>query len=380
LPELSTHYPLARPIAPSDGLDRAVDLLRAGRRPILLIGSGAIWSSAWAEIASLAEHLSAPVLTSITGKGIIADGHPLSAGVAGLFGQTGANDLLAAADTILAVGCKLGQLTTFPWRYPRPDQTLIHLDVDPDVISSSAHVALIGDARETLRALLDLVARNPVPDPADWGAAAVAHAQNSWRTYNATLRTEPGTVDPRDVVDAIATIAGPDDVLVCDASLVSGWGAAYFPILHPGRRFMAPRGLAGIGWGGPAALGAQTALGSTGRVFALIGDGAWGYSLAEVETAVRQELPITFVVLNNSTLAWVLYDRRDTGKALSCDFSDANYAAAATAFGATGLRVGPDDDLETAFASVIRTGGARLLDIRSSRHLTPILQPPPEAP
>jgi acetolactate synthase-1/2/3 large subunit len=376
IPALSTEFPLERPVASFDDLERAADLLRTSQRPILLVGSGAIWSAAWDEVAALAERLSAPVLTSITGKGIIADGHPLSAGVAGVFGQTGANELLAAADTIFVIGCKLGQLTTFSWRYPRSDQTLIHLDVDPSAVAPDAKEALIGDARETLGALIDLLPRQPSTQNQNWGPSAVSRARAAWQTYNTTLHTEPGTVDPRDVVESIAAIAGPDDVLVCDASLASGWGAAYFPIRRPGRHFMAPRGLAGLGWGGPAALGAQTVLGSSGRVFALIGDGAWGYSLAEVETAVRRNLPITFLILNNSTLAWVRHDRRATGKTLSCDFSPSNYATAATAFGATALRVGPADDLETALATAIRSDRTSLLDIQSSSNLAPILQPP----
>src|SRR5262249_43079754 len=156
--------------------------------------SGAIWSEAWDEVAALAELLSAPVLTSITGKGIIDDGHPLSAGVAGLFGQTGANDLLAAADTILAIRCKLGQLTTFSWRYPRPDQRLIHLDIDPAAISPDAELALIGDASECLR-MLHLLTPRSGPRESAWGAAALSRAYASWHAHNASLITEPGTVD-----------------------------------------------------------------------------------------------------------------------------------------------------------------------------------------
>src|SRR5262249_52685117 len=97
--ELSTHLPIARPSAPNDELVRAAGLLRTSRRPILLVGSGAIWSSAWGEVQPLAESLNAPVLTSIPGKAIIPAGPPLSAGVPGLFGQPGATALLAAADT-----------------------------------------------------------------------------------------------------------------------------------------------------------------------------------------------------------------------------------------------------------------------------------------
>jgi acetolactate synthase-1/2/3 large subunit len=350
--------------------------LLAAERPIVLAGSGAVWSGAWDAVAAFAERLDAPVLTSITGKGIIADGHPLAAGVAGMFGNTGANDLLAAADAILAVGCKLGQLTTFSWRYPRLGQTLIHLDLDPAGIAPEANLALVGDARETLRALLLAAGSRPAKTRSDWGAAAVAAARRSWQDHNAAQRPEPGTVDPRDAVEAIAMVAGPDDILVCDASLASGWGAAYFPIRRAGRRFMAPRGLAGIGWGGPAAIGAQTAVGPNARVFALIGDGAWGYSLAEVETAIRRHLPVVFVILNNSALAWVLHDRDDPDETLSCHFADADYAAAAAAFGAAALRVGPEDDLEAAFARLLRADRAGLLDVRSSRRLSPILSPP----
>jgi acetolactate synthase-1/2/3 large subunit len=187
---------------------------------------------------------------------------------------------------------------------------------------------------------------------------------------------DPGAVDPRDVVDTIAMMARPEDVLVCDASLASGWGAAFYPIRQPGRRFLAPRGLAGIGWAGPAAIGAQSALGQVARVFALIGDGAWGYSLADVETAVRRELPVVFVILNNHSLAWVQHGRVADGKSLSCEFAETNFAAVADAFGATGIRVGPHDDLEAAFAAALRSGGPGLVEVESSKVLSPILSPP----
>jgi acetolactate synthase-1/2/3 large subunit len=130
--------------------------------------------------------------------------------------------------------------------------------------------------------------------------------------------------------------------------------------------------MAGLGWGGPAAIGAQAAIGHAGRIFALIGDGGWGYSLGEVETAVRCDLPVCYVILNNGALAWVLHDRTG-GNDLSTRFADADYAAAAHAFGATSRRVGPEDDLEAALATLLRAGGTSLLDVRSSVNLTPLL-------
>jgi acetolactate synthase I/II/III large subunit len=341
---------------------------------VLLVGSGAISSGAWDEVAAIADQLGAPVLTSITGKGVIASGHPLSGGVAGVFGQSGANELLAEADTIFAIGSKLGQLTTFSWRFPRSDQQLLQLDIDAEGIDQTAVVALVGDARDTLRALATMLPSGQLES--SWGRLAVARSRESWDAHNARLEPEPGTVDPRGVVDAVNMLTRPQDVLVCDASLSSGWGSAYFDIKTAGRRFFAPRGLAGLGWGGPAALGAQAALGDGGRVFALIGDGAWAYSLGEVESAVRRDLPVIFVILNNGTLGWMRHGFERGGKVLSVDFHASDFAAAARSFGATGLSAGPDDDLEAVFAQAVRLDGPSVIDARSSAVLSPVLPPP----
>lgn len=377
IPEVSSECPPHRPVAAGDALAQAVEQLTTASRPILLVGSGAITSGAWDEVAAVAERVQAPVLTSITGKGIIPSGHPLSGGVAGVFGQTGANDLLAAADTIFAIGTKLGQLTTFSWRFPRADQMLIQLDIDGGGFDQATQVALAGDARESLRALLPLLPASG-GNGSGWGESAVAQARAGWEAYNDNTSIEAGKVDPRGVLDTVNMLSRPGDVLVCDASLSSGWGSAYFDIKQAGRRFLAPRGLAGLGWGGPAAIGAQAALGDSARVFALIGDGAWAYSLGEAESAVRRELGVIFIILNNGTLGWMRHGFERGGKVLSVDFHPSDYAAAARSFGATGLTVGPDDDLEAAFALALRLDGPCVIDAHSSSTMSPVLAPPAE--
>jgi acetolactate synthase-1/2/3 large subunit len=137
--------------------------------------------------------------------------------------------------------------------------------------------------------------------------------------------------------------------------------------------------MAGLGWGGPAALGVQAAVGSVRRVFALVGDGAWGYSLAEMESAVRCDLPVVVVILNNSMLAWVHHGLARSGRFMSSTFGDTDYAGAAEACGALGLRVGPDDDLEAAFARALRSERPSLIDVRSSQDLSPIPPLPEDA-
>lgn len=376
VPELAIACPPYRPVAAPEEIERVAERLRSSRRPVLLVGSGALTSGAWEAVAAVAERLGAPVLTSITGKGIIEDHHPLAGGVVGTFGRTEANEILAAADTVLAIGCKLGQLTTMSWRYPRVDQTLLQLDIDPAAVVGRTEAVLIGDARATLTVLGEVLEG---PGDGGWGRAAVERGRAGWEAYNARIGPEPGVVDPRGVLDAVNMVAGPEDALVCDASLASGWGAAYFSVRRAGRCFFAPRGMAGLGWGGPAAIGVQAALGPNRRVFALIGDGAWGYSLAEMESAVRRELPVVAVILNNGMLAWVHHGLRRNGKIMSAEFAATDYAAAAEACGALGVRVGSDDELEQALARALRAGRPALVDVRSSQDLSPIPPLPEDA-
>jgi acetolactate synthase-1/2/3 large subunit len=368
-----------RPVAPKSDIDRAVDLLTQARRPVLLVGSGAHDSAAWEEIATLAESLDAPVLATITGKGVVPDQHPLAVGVAGIFGQTGANELLGEADLVFAIGTKLGQLTTYSWNMPRTDQTLVQLDIDPGEIGRvfSPAARLVGDARTTLTVLNELLPPESGDrrDP-EWGSVAVNRARRHWLTYNTHMAGEPDMVDPRGVLAAVSNALAPQDVLVCDASLSSGWGAAYFYVQQAGRHFLAPRGMAGLGWGGPAAIGVQAAVGSSARVVCLVGDGAWGYSLTDVESAVRQNLPVVFVVLNNGMLAWVHHSLVQNDKVMSSEFGPSDYAKAGEAFGALGLHVERVIDLDAALRTALDAGRPAVVDVRSSQVLSPVLKPP----
>ncbi|RIK36170.1 MAG: hypothetical protein DCC58_19595 [Chloroflexi bacterium] len=360
-------------------IERAVALLRAAKKPVLLVGSGVHDSAAWDALREVAESLNAPVMSTITGKGAIADTHPLATGVVGIFGNSGANELFGEADVVFAIGTKLGQLTTFSWNMPRPDQTLIHLDADPGEIGRvfKPAVRLEGDARATLEVIGELLPPEPSSAlDAGWGAPAVERARLHWLTYNTRMAAEPGMVDPRGVLAAINTAFTASDVLVCDASLSSGWGAAYFAVQAAGRHFLAPRGMAGLGWGGPAAIGVQAALGDSARVVCLVGDGAWGYSLTDVESAVRQNLPVVFIVLNNGMLAWVHHSLVKNDKVMSSEFAPCDYAKAAEAFGALGVRVQRVAELEGVLQEALAAGKPVVIDVHSSQMLSPVLAPP----
>ena len=163
---------------------------------------------------------------------------------------------------------------------------------------------------------------------------------------------------------------GPGDLLVSDASLANGWAAVYVEQPEPGRRLLSPRGLAGLGFGVPAAIGAAEARPGA-RVFVLVGDGGLAYAVGELATLAERGLPVTVVVLNNSSLGWIRWYRRTTwGRGHEQDdFGAVDFAAVARGFGLTAVRVEHPDDLATALA----LPGPALVDVVTAVWETPHL-------
>ena len=359
-------YPRFRPAPAAAALEEAARLIASAERPLVLAGGGVTFSDASEAVAALAEAHQLPVATTISGKGSIDERSPLAAGVAGTFGTRRAAAALLAADVVLLLGTKLGQLTTFGWQLPSPSQTVIHVDIDGEEIGRTGEVAvgIVADAREAATALsaaltaLDYRGRNWLGAPdGERGAAQTARG---------------GSVAPHLLASALSDALREDDVLVCDASLASGWGAVFAPVRRP-RSFIAPRGLAGIGWGGGGVIGARLAVPPDRRVVLLVGDGAWGYSLSELETAARLGLDITYVVLNNASLAWIQHIEQRREHDEPSIFSDVDFASVAHAMGGEAERFTNLEDFEAQLEVALQTPRPYLLDVVSSVDASPIL-------
>ncbi len=373
-----TQFPRFRMAPDPDVVLEVARLISGAQRPVLVAGGGVLISGAWGVVQRLAEATEMPVVTTITGKGTLTDSHPLSAGVIGALGETRANDLLREADLVLFVGCKVGQLATFTWTLPGPNQTVIQVDVDPEEIGRNYPNALglVGDAKLSLEAFLRCPLLKRRTGREDWGARICEERRADFSSKDSHGST---SLNPAPVVRAISEWMGPEDILACDASLASGWGASCFRVKRPGRTFLAPRGLTGLGWGAPAAIGARLALGDTpARVVCLAGDGGWSYSMQEVETAVRLDLRILFVVLNNSCLAWAKHNqiRFLHGKTISTDFSMVDYAVAARAMGATGVRVSTFQEFQDAITDLEKITEPAVLEVVCDQAATPLLRAP----
>jgi acetolactate synthase-1/2/3 large subunit len=359
-------FPRFRPALAGGDVERISALLSGADRPVLLAGGGVLASGASAALLAFAGTTGIPVATTIMGKGTIDERHELSLGVVGTFGCIRANAALIEADAVLVVGSKLDQLSTIGFRMPRRDQRIAHIDIDGEEIGrvTPVEIGALADAREALIALTEHVAASGFSRHARWFAGLPADPE--------TRVGEGDGVAPDAVVKAISESFPSDATLVSDASLASGWVSRYFPAARAGRSILAPRGLAGIGWSGGAAIGAAAASG--GRVVALAGDGAWGYAMAEVETAARMRLPITYVILNNASYGWVAHTETERKLTELSHLGQADYAAAAAALGARAWRAHSIDEFAQRFGEAMTTDGPTVVEVLSSPTASPTLR------
>jgi len=269
---------------------------------------------------------------------------------------------------------------------------VLQLDIDPAELGRAFPLrgALLGDARPGLRALavalagphpagLDPAGQDPAgqdpaagPDRAPW-RGRIAELTAAWRAErDSECASDAVPIAPQRVIAEIEAALSPEDVLICDASLASGWGGVYLEQRSPGRRVLCPRGQAGLGYGVPAAIGVATA-DPGGRTVVLTGDGALGYAAGELATVVEHGLPVTIVVLNNRSFGWIRWYRRiNFGRGWEDDdFADVAFADVARGFGLHGERVTEPGRLAPALRAAL-TGKPALLDVVTEAWQTPI--------
>lgn len=363
------HAPAVRPRPAAAAVEALARALSSAERPVLLAGTGVISSGAWDEVTALAEAYSLPVVTSVGGKGAIRETHPLAHGVTGRYSRASANDIVRRADFVLAVGSRLNDMTTNRGQTVTAGHRIAHIDVDTASLGRTVEeeLSVVGDAKAALADLAEALA--PHAGWAGWAAEAAAVTE-AWKERRAEAeRATPadGGLSPVAIVGALRDALGPTDVVVADTGHSAAWTSTFFDVQQAGMQHVRTAG--SLGWGLPAALGAQLAR-PDDRVVCVIGDGGIGYHLADIETAVRRGLPVVVVLLNNGTLAFEYQvQRKRLGRVdpTFLDFADTDYAAIARAFGAAGRRVSAQDELAPALAEALADGGPVLLDVETDR-------------
>ena len=352
-----------------EALARAADLVRRAARPLVLAGGGVHLSDATAALGHLALRHGLPVAHTMTGKGAIACTSPLNAGLFGRYDRI-ANALIAAADCLLVVGCKLGEIATRRFALPLAGRPLVHVEIDPNELerTTPATVALWSDARLALEAL-DATLGTPA-DRSPW-TAEVAARMARWREeVGARLRSDEVPIGMARLMHELNRALPPEAILVADGGFAAHWGGLLYDTQRPGRGFVPDRGFASIGYGLPGAIGAKLAAPER-PVVALTGDGGLNMSLGELETARRLGLGFTLVVVNNAASGYVKALQHlmyGPGSYQSSDLVELDYAEIATAMGSDGIRVERPDELPRALArGLAATDRPTVLDVLVTR-------------
>jgi acetolactate synthase-1/2/3 large subunit len=376
-------YPIDRTQADPAAIAAAAALLARAERPVAVIGGGAHTSEAYGELAALSELAVLPMGTTTMGKGTIDETHDLSLGVVGyVMGKRSASrayrDLVKRADVVLLVGNRTNQNGTDSWTLFAPDARFIHLDIDPVEVGRNyeATVRLVGDAKLTLAALnqalksQDLSKRKATRASL---AAEIARGRAAFTKDSADIvGSDRKPVRPERVMAELAKRLTPETIVVADASYSTVWAINFLRTTRAGQRILTPRGLAGIGWGFPMALGAKLAAPDRQVVY-LGGDGAFAYNWAEMETARRMGITITAIVLNNQVLGYEK-DAEDIhfgAHAEGCEFAPVDHAAIARACGWTGVRVENPADIAKALSDAAKASGPTLIDVISDPNAAP---------
>jgi acetolactate synthase-1/2/3 large subunit len=372
----ATYAPICRPTPPAPSASAVTDIadrLARSLRPVLLAGNGVLTADAAADVTRLAETAGVPVLTTLGGKGSIAENHPLSVGVAGRYASKVANEIAREADFVLAIGTDLGGLATDTYTLPSADADVVQVDVAAEHIgrTRAVDVAVVADAGELCRALAVALPSESANRAHHTWRESVRSRCAAWQEAFRAVAHRPATghVRPEAVVAILRELADDRDLLVADTGFMGAWGGALFPVHAPGRTFLRAAGT--LGWAFPAVLGAQLAVGKERRAFALVGDGGFGYNVGDLETALRLGIPAVTIVLNNASLA---YEHVGFKHALGgdpvpevCDFIDVDHAKVAAAYGLFAVRVDSADAFRSGLEKAIASARPALIDVVVSK-------------
>ncbi len=337
-------------------------------RPVLYVGGGVISSGATQEVFDLATSLNIPVTTTLMAMGAFPGTHPLSLGMLGMHGTAYANWAVHECDLLIAVGARFddrvtGKLSTFA-----PQAKVLHIDIDPAEIGKNVEprIPIVGDAKMVLHEILaELATMEAAPErTAEW-----LQRVDDWRDQHPLhYEEDDGELPPQYVVEQIYAVTGGDAIITTDVGQNQMWAAQYFKYTQP-RQFISSGGLGTMGFGLPAAIGAQIGRPDK-QVIDIGGDGSFQMTMQELGTAVAYNVPIVVALLNNRFLGMVRqwqelfweghYSHTDI--AVQPDF-----AKIADAYGALGITVTAKDEVADALRTAIKDPRPAVIDFRVRR-------------
>ena len=351
----------------------AADSIMQAERPVLYVGGGIVNSGAACELLSFAEELELPVTPTLMGLGGFPSAHSLSLGMLGMHGTYAANMAVAESDLLVAIGVRFddrvtGKLATFA-----PHARVIHIDIDPANIGKNRapEISLTADARDALRALHNEVRAR--------GTNEIEQSRKQrtrwWERLRAWQREQPlrfngagDEIKPQSVIRELHRLTQGEAIITTDVGQHQMWAAQFYPF-KKSRQWITSGGLGAMGFGLPAAIGAQLAMRSS-QVIAIVGDGGFQMTNQELATAIQYDLPVKVVIMNNGYLGMVrqwqemFYDRAYSEVDLSVS---PDFVKLAEAYGAAGFRATNSGELHDVLVAGLAHKGVAVIDVAVSK-------------
>ena len=352
----------------------AVEAIQAAKRPLFYIGGGVVSSRAEVELLKLAELREVPVTTTLMGMTAFASKHPLNLGMLGMHGTATANFAVCETDLLIAVGARFDDRVTGKIDAFAPKAKIIHIDIDPAEIGKNVRydIPIVGDAKMVLEMLLEKLtpARNP-----DW-----IKKINGWKK-SYPLKYEPVGLKPQLVVETISELTQGDAIICTEVGQHQMWTAQYYQFTEP-RSLVTSGGLGTMGFGFPAAIGAQVA-NPDRLVINIAGDGSFQMNIQELGTAVAYKIPVKVVIMNNFYLGMVrqwqefFFKKRYSATVLD---TNPDFVKVAEAYGAKGFRITDVKNLRTVLQEAFATPGPVVVDCQVDREENVLPMVPANSP
>ena len=353
-------------------VEKAAKMILSAKKPVLYVGGGASLTDAHGELLELAEMIQAPVTTTLMGMASFPTQHDLSLGMLGMHGTYYANMAVTNSDLLIALGARFddrvtGKIATFA-----PHAKIIHVDIDPTSIKKNVRVDLpiVGDLRDVLKKLNNKIAEHKDELESMHSALKPWHDEISgWRKDQPmTYKSSKVEIKPQFVIEKLRELSNDDAIVTTEVGQHQMWAAQFFDFTQP-RTFLSSGGLGTMGYGLPAALGAQAAFPKR-QVIDISGDGSFQMNSQELATLVQYRLPVKIVILNNNFLGMVrqwqqlFFDKRYSQ---TCMELPIDFVKLAEAYGATGLRATKPGEVEDVIRQAFETPGPVIMEFKISR-------------
>lgn len=343
-------------------IKRAAELIAKAQQPVIYIGGGVISSGASEELLKFAETTNIPVTTTLLGLGGFPDKHPLSLNMLGMHGTRYANYAIMESDLIIAIGARFDDRVTGKVEGFAPRAKIIHIDIDPTSISKNIKVdiPIVGDVKEVLKELNKLVSQKSLQT---WHKKIA-----EWKKKYPLSYDRNKGLKPQYVVEEIYRVTEGRAIIATEVGQNQMWAAQFYQYTQP-RTFISSGGLGTMGYGFPAAIGAQAGCPEK-IVFDIAGDGSFQMNIQELATVVHYRLPIKVAILNNRYLGMVrqwqelFFRKRYSGTDLS---RNPDFVKIAQAYGAVGIRVEKPSQVKPALEKALNTPSPVVMDFLIER-------------